>query len=197
MPQRRIGVRAPATLSHRNENRRRRSGVVGSRDDGRKSRSSARYAASRRVEHDESAIARLTERPVGRAVRLMPAVAPAVAAVRCEGLADGHDDDARRDDDRRTTPTARRVADAAARTRCMVVSELSSSTAPNARPMPRDRDVGQSRNCAPRRGFGFFRRPVRRAPVSFRASRRVSPCSSLHVRPRGNSSPSLRYAGGT
>src|SRR5437868_2328724 len=111
MPQRRIGVRARAALSHRNENRRRCPGVVGSRDDGRKSRSSARYATSRRVEHDESAIARLTERPVGRAVRLMPALAPALAAVRCEGLTDGHDDDARRDDDRRTAPTARRVAD--------------------------------------------------------------------------------------
>ena len=41
----------------------------------------------------------------------MPALAPALAAVRCEGLTDGHDDDARRDDDRRTAPTARRVAD--------------------------------------------------------------------------------------
>ena len=107
----RSAVNVRATLSNGNENRRRRPGVVGSRDDGRKSRSSARYAASHRVEHDESAIARLTERPVGRAVRLMPALAPALAATRCEGLTDGHDDDARRDDDRRTTPTARRIAD--------------------------------------------------------------------------------------
>jgi len=69
-------------------------------DNGRGARPTPGDPTGARIHCDERAVARLTQAPLGRPVRLAAAVAPAVAPVRRERLAHCYNDDTRGDDDR-------------------------------------------------------------------------------------------------